>query len=321
MKPNKNPKKFRVLLFTAILLTGIIIGGILVLKSKTGQSTISQSASNAAKITKQDSDGDGLLDWEETIYKTDPNNPDTDGDGYFDGEEIASGYDPLKPAPNDKSSDKAMEPRPAPGVLSADSNLTKTLLKNIVAGMMTGAINPTVTGKNSADLNVSSRALLDEFLNNALVDSSRILVPEIKDEELKISNDNNAEAIKNYLTKFSEIIIKYLDVPEFKTTEMEDALRALETRNFSQINKRINGYKLTYEELKNLPVPPDALKIHKLELEILLISVNTFETIKNIDEDPLKTFLVVKNHPVTISLSQTMAEEIDDLLKKKKIIQ
>ena len=48
-----------------------------------------------------DSDNDGLKDWEENLYKTDPWNPDTDGDGYLDGEEINSGHNPLVKGPND----------------------------------------------------------------------------------------------------------------------------------------------------------------------------------------------------------------------------
>jgi len=37
-----------------------------------------------------DSDGDGLFDYIEDIYGTDPNNPDSDGDGLLDGEEDAN---------------------------------------------------------------------------------------------------------------------------------------------------------------------------------------------------------------------------------------
>ncbi|OGZ35265.1 MAG: hypothetical protein A3A94_01460 [Candidatus Portnoybacteria bacterium RIFCSPLOWO2_01_FULL_43_11] len=310
----KNPKKILVLLTFLILAIGIIIGGFLVLKSKIDQS--GAPSKNISLNSLKDSDEDGLLDWEEAIYKTNPNNPDTDGDGYFDGEEIASGYDPLKPAPNDKSSDKAMEPRPAPGVLSRDTNLTKVLVQDIVSGMMAGAINPLVSENGAADIDSASQANLDEFLTNALADSSQVLIPEIKDEELKISSDNSEEAVKNYLTKYSEIILKYLDAPEFKTTEMEDTLHALETRNFSQINKRINAYKLTYEELKNTPVPLNALEIHKLELQILLISINTFEAVKNVDEDPLKAVLAVQNHPITIDLAKEIAIKADELVKK-----
>ncbi len=42
-----------------------------------------------------DTDTDGLPDYMENIYGSDPNNPDTDGDGYKDGEEVEGGYDPL----------------------------------------------------------------------------------------------------------------------------------------------------------------------------------------------------------------------------------
>lgn len=42
-----------------------------------------------------DSDSDGLRDYEELAYGTDPANPDSDGDGQPDGAEVAAGSDPL----------------------------------------------------------------------------------------------------------------------------------------------------------------------------------------------------------------------------------
>lgn len=44
-----------------------------------------------------DSDNDGLDDYMESYYSTDPKNPDTDGDGYKDGVEVDGGYDPARP--------------------------------------------------------------------------------------------------------------------------------------------------------------------------------------------------------------------------------
>ena len=43
-----------------------------------------------------DSDSDGLPDWKEALYGTDPHKADTDGDGTTDTVEIADGRDPLK---------------------------------------------------------------------------------------------------------------------------------------------------------------------------------------------------------------------------------
>ena len=48
----------------------------------------------------EDSDGDGLLDYQEIMYMTDSNNPDTDGDGLLDGDEINIGTSPNLPDTN-----------------------------------------------------------------------------------------------------------------------------------------------------------------------------------------------------------------------------
>lgn len=61
------------------------------------QSNFCTNGSCASFDNKIDTDGDGLLDVNEEIFGTDPNNYDTDGDGYGDMAEINNGYDPLGP--------------------------------------------------------------------------------------------------------------------------------------------------------------------------------------------------------------------------------
>jgi len=60
-------------------------------------SVVSAIASPPTTETTQtpDSDTDGLKDWEEALWKTDPYSPDTDGDGVSDGDEIKAGHNPL----------------------------------------------------------------------------------------------------------------------------------------------------------------------------------------------------------------------------------
>jgi len=64
--------------------------------------TETKTPSSQRSETATDSDNDGLKDWEEVLWKTDPKNPDTDGDGTPDGEEIKTWRNPLVRAPNDK---------------------------------------------------------------------------------------------------------------------------------------------------------------------------------------------------------------------------
>lgn len=56
----------------------------------TDKAVASPSSALRSQIIEKDSDGDGLLDWEETLWGTDPFLIDSDGDGILDGEYVAS---------------------------------------------------------------------------------------------------------------------------------------------------------------------------------------------------------------------------------------
>lgn len=49
---------------------------------------------NGARLPQHDADGDGLWDYEEVLWNTEPQNPDTDGDGLKDKIEIIQGLNP-----------------------------------------------------------------------------------------------------------------------------------------------------------------------------------------------------------------------------------
>ena len=62
-----------------------------------GNTPTQANAVDAARtaVVEKDIDHDGLADWEEGLWNTDPKNPDTDGDGVPDGEEVREGRDPI----------------------------------------------------------------------------------------------------------------------------------------------------------------------------------------------------------------------------------
>ncbi len=84
--------------FVILIISFFIIQNFLLVDKfkKTGEinEKISEQISKLEKSKDIDSDGDGLKDWEEFLYKTDINKTDSDGDGISDFDEVAKKSDP-----------------------------------------------------------------------------------------------------------------------------------------------------------------------------------------------------------------------------------
>lgn len=84
------------------LILALLVIGIASLIKTQGGDVVTEKGPAALAVEKlikksleDDTDGDGLKNWEESLYKTDPEDADTDGDGVHDGAEIATNRDPL----------------------------------------------------------------------------------------------------------------------------------------------------------------------------------------------------------------------------------
>lgn len=65
-------------------------------KTQETQNTNVSVVTTSTDLYKQDTDNDGLLDWEELLWNMNPKNPDTDGDGVLDGQEVETKRDQLR---------------------------------------------------------------------------------------------------------------------------------------------------------------------------------------------------------------------------------
>lgn len=224
--------------------------------------------SSLFKSNDKDSDNDGLKDWEETLWKTDPKNSDTDGDGTPDGQEVNLGRDPLKPGPDDKLE--------TPKLFSEENfyggtgGLTKTdvLARDFLSQYLSAK------ALRGGELDESTKENLINSLNSNVNLSISSRIHTLSD--LKISSDNSKEAIRNYGNQLGAIIKKYSEpAPEMELIVFKRAIESDDQTELKKLDKNINAYDSMTKEFVNLTVPSSAQEIH-------LNLVNSFSNIKEI---------------------------------------
>ncbi len=282
-------KKFAIVLFIILFLGG---GWFYFVKFKKPEINQKLLENIAKKAKNSDSDNDGLKDWEEILWKTDINNSDSDKDGFKDGEETAQDFDPLDSSSNPKTGkQKKDETVFAPELQSRDYlNLTQKLAKGM-----------------------GSNTLMDEAASRALAEFVADLNVGISEKELKISNDNSLSAIQEYNNKLAEIFSKD---PYVKTESPDIFAKAIETRNFSVIDKYANYLGQAIIDLKKIAVPSDFTRIHKRITELFMITKKSFEAMKEIENDPLKAVLGIQQGEKANEEMIKIMLEFADLIQK-----
>jgi len=103
-------------LFTAVVVVGLCV---FIIINRNGreevfEKNVVQQDAGISVLSKidpqQDSDNDGLKDWQEALWQTDRFNADSDGDGTIDGQEVELGRDPLNGELDDALSLKNYQP-------------------------------------------------------------------------------------------------------------------------------------------------------------------------------------------------------------------
>jgi len=206
------------------IIVGIIIigGGMVFVWKYSHKDSLLGKTTKISQEQLKDSDNDGLKDWEEELYHTDPYNADTDNDGFLDGEEVATGTNPRVKAPGDKL---VFYPLP----LGEKYNITKKVLSEEVIDSLLDSYlaqkgeyindHPEIYSpetfsafiKQSTIQEMSRRAWSDvypvllEKAQKTVAEIPEIFNLEISDENIKISEDNSPEAINLYLSQLYSI--------------------------------------------------------------------------------------------------------------------
>ncbi|OHA14409.1 MAG: hypothetical protein A2909_00045 [Candidatus Tagabacteria bacterium RIFCSPLOWO2_01_FULL_39_11] len=235
-------------------------------------------ASKNLKYAEKDSDNDGLKDWEEALWGTDPEKPDTDKDGAKDGDEIKLKRNPLAPAPNDELPKEAIAI--AEQLQSENLTLTEKTGRDFFAQFLA------LKSQNLPKEQIQEDIINSLFANISVSPSLDVY----KTSDIKISYDNSKENVKKYINSLGYVFKDFDAVTE---SELEIIKQSFDEEkdeiipeNFQKLGKNKSVYEGAALKLLALKTPLNYKNSH---LELINNFNNTALAIgkmEKLTEDP-----------------------------------
>jgi len=249
-------------------------------------------------FTNVDTDGDGLRDWEEEVWGTDPNNVDSDGDGLNDGQEVRDDRDPAK-----NGSDRLTDSRLA-NVYTAYKQRS---LKNInYTEQISDKILPhSLYLANQTSAGVENMNSFDtDLLLNSNLKELELEVSELTLEDLSITN-SSADSLRNYFTTILDATNNVLENPAGNELTL-----ALDQTNVD-IKRQRNNYRQVVDSLYRAEVPTTVGEPHLKVLNNLIAMQEYFDLLISAGEiDSTKSIYAVNQ---LMELQNNNTENIKDL--------
>lgn len=296
-----SPKVSLILIITVLIVTGIISF------KKNTEPVV--DTNNELKLDVQlnikdnlsiDSDNDGLSDWEESLWSSDPNNSDTDNDGTNDGDEVNLNRNPNIPGPDDENIDLAEEIIKEITTIPLDENgLTNVVAKNFIEEYFSlrsqGELSEEVKQK-------LVNSLIEDTLNSINIDSNRY-----KENQFITFDPSNKDKILEYAQSFYDIML-------VSSLSFENAIN---NNSYSDMSKVFVD---VVNKLTLLPVPEPIVSTHsKLTNDYLVLSKSIL-TANSTEEDPILASIAILIYYETQEEVETLVEDIALFLTQNGII-
>jgi len=241
---------------------------------------------NLEKIVTQtvsvDSDGDGLKDWEEVLFETDPRNPDTDGDGTDDKDEIDQNRNPLVAGPDDYIED---------GVESSTNNEDRTVTEDLAIELFSGYMKL----KSGGGLETASS---EELITAVINETVKIpIVKTYSTEDIIVVEKPKKEVISRYDIQLTDIL-----KPD-PTAESDVVVlkRILETKDSTELvifDTSMKRYRKIVAEMLLLNVPESVSTEHVNAINALIKITENVKNMKSVFTDPLGALIGVKEYDI-----------------------
>lgn len=246
---------------------------------------------------EKDSDGDGLADWEETLWSTDPNNADTDGNGVHDKEQVLAEKSLAAVTNTDTLSFQT-------GATDIPLTITEVASRELFASYMYSL-------QNGQTLSVTDQELMaDEALQKIapLLPRSEYTTQDV--HMVPATQENKVQ----YATTLQDVLTRLVTNVSNETAslfKMAQGNRSEAIDELVQTTKQYRGYIV---ELKNISVPTDAVTMHTTIIVTLENYVNIIEGFTYFETDPMRSAVSIGTVQGALADVQTSFTKLTDYI-------
>lgn len=258
----------------------------------------------------RDDDEDGLKNWEEAIYRTDPRKKDSDGDGTDDGMEVAQGRDPLIPGPNDRIVSNPEQQKKTSTGPNLTSEFTETFLREPIAQIIAGQ-RPEID-------TVSVEAYTQRLMNRSVLSPERMFT----EKDLKKTSANDLNSLRQYLRAFDTAWQPLKSRGENEIDVTAEAFQKQEYEGLKILDDYGAAYQKTIEDMKDISVPTSFGAFHIIVLNYLEKFKMSAKIMRNAESDPMLAMLAI-NERIKVqeefkTYMQGFKKQISDEVAKSK---
>ncbi|MFZ1075662.1 MAG: hypothetical protein WAN50_04790 [Minisyncoccia bacterium] len=299
-------------IFAATLLSvGLVVGAYLLAKG-VASPPIAQASTETAllqQIASKDSNGDGLPDWEKTLYGIPLNSTTTD---YFhlgmtDGQAVAQGMVvPKAIADVPVATSSAETGTPDAPAAAPEGTLTDTFAKSFLT-LYIAAKN----ANNGADLTQDQINTVEQQALSGL-ESSVASAPDFKSSSDLVVSGSGPDALKNFAVLAEGVLAKNdSHLPKSALAYLQDAMNGDATA-LDSVAKKAKAFRDSAAGLSALPVPKELLSE---DLQIINAAARIGEISSDFAEvntDPLATMLALGQYEGAVSALVRAFSDMDD---------
>ncbi len=263
-------------------------------------------AMSPAEVLDVDSDGDGLKDWEETLWGLDPHNPDTGNTGVPDAEKVRRKMKEI-----DTHALKGDSTNDIGNNQYATDTETDILSKKLFAEY--------VNLKQSGNFN-------DDSINKAMMN----LISEIKDKketkyffakDLKTFSDSDKLSARKYGNSFASIRNKYDKLyMENPIVGTEDPASIMSPEFAKSITRASDLYLKMTQELSKLEVPNGLVDTQTKILNNYKTSAEGLKGFSSLGQDPIVAMIGLQKHSDAAEKENDLLRSMADYFLKNGVI-